>query len=924
MLSVLIPARDEKYLKPTIESTLAAARGEIEIIAVLDGYWPEPPISDDPRVTLIHNMEAIGQRPAVNQAARVAKGKYILKTDGHSMFDEGFDVKLAADCEYDWTVIPRMYNLDVEKWQPKTQKKTDFMWINSPENGLQDKPFRSLYYDGKMARKYPECYNAYKKNPIFQGDICDTMSAIGACWFMHKDRFWELEGMDEAHGHWGQVGVEVALKAWLSGGRHVVNKKTWFAHYFRGHVGFPWPASGRQHEAARKYSREFWMSNKWHLQAPGRDIYWLVKKFAPLPNWKDNGKAKLISVPAKEERKPEIPLKVETGQKVVTDLTLLYYTANTSVFREAIEKRLEKQVYPIISISQEPIALGTNICVGKIGRSLENIYRQVLEGAKKATTKYVALVEDDCLYVPEHFEHRPTGDCFAYNLSRWLLHPSGVYSYRKRPVLSQCIAPRELLIECLEERFKLPKIPKKYCGEVGLFEKKLGIKEFPYETFETKDPNVVLCHDKDTSGRKYYGKDAEWRGDLYPWGGGNVLRFSLASTEEVMPKGKEAIIKYGRSGKIHSQHSLISSAIFDVEKLCKHRMDFCDRRKPAQLQRFLDCFPPFLDEVVAREGKVTDEEFVANPIFKPYYDYMVDHLNPVDRKPKLTGKGQRHVFHQLREVYTLYVDIRDNGLKAPLDIWRSGKDQSIMTLHRGGRRLEILKKLGAKSVSARTFKSKQIFRAHNPHRDWSLGPVKKDSIHNLAIDQFTRLGHRATDKYWVHNYTRLYDRYLSQLRDKPIKLLEIGVFRGASLLLWKDAFPKAQIYGIDKNTRMWKAYVKGQKRIKVFVGLQEDNKFLNEQVIPAGPFDVIIDDGGHHPDQQLATFKALWPHIAEGGFYILEDLQGNYWKRYAPDGPLMMEEIKSKVDEICQCNDPLLQIRSMCLHYNFCVFEKIF
>ena len=110
-VSVLIPARNEFLLKATIDSVLSAARGDIEVIAVLDGYWPEPNIIDDPRVTLIHHTEPVGQRAAINEAARMAKGKYILKTDAHSMFDEGFDVKLAADCEYDWTVLPRMYNL---------------------------------------------------------------------------------------------------------------------------------------------------------------------------------------------------------------------------------------------------------------------------------------------------------------------------------------------------------------------------------------------------------------------------------------------------------------------------------------------------------------------------------------------------------------------------------------------------------------------------------------------------------------------------------------------------------------------------------------------------------------------------------------------------------------------------------------------
>jgi cephalosporin hydroxylase len=304
MISVIIPARNEFLLKKTIESTLESARGDIEIIAVLDGYWPEPPIIDDKRVTLIHHTEPVGQRAAVNEAANIARGKYILKTDGHSMFDEGFDIKLAEDCEYDWTVIPRMYNLhafdyvcpvrsdehryyqdkfDPHKenmcpvcgpphrmeinyvWKPRLNKRTDFMFFN--------KELRVKYW------------HAYEKRPEAKGDIVDIMNGIGACWFQHKDRFFELGGLDENHGSWGQVGVEVACKAWLSGGRHVVNKKTWFAHMFRttGPFGFPYKIHASDQDAARKYSYDLWTNNNWPLAKKKFD--WLIEKFSPVPTW---------------------------------------------------------------------------------------------------------------------------------------------------------------------------------------------------------------------------------------------------------------------------------------------------------------------------------------------------------------------------------------------------------------------------------------------------------------------------------------------------------------------------------------------------------------------------------------------------------------------------------------------------------------
>ena len=303
MISVLIPARNEKYLKATIDDVLAKSKGEIEVIAVLDGYWPEPGIPDDSRVTLIHHSKSIGQRHSINEAARVAKGKYVLKADAHTMFDEGFDVKLVADCEPDWTVIPRMYNLDIEKWEPKKRKVTDYMFIRSPK--AEKKPFRHYYYDGPCKRESPREYAAHKRWKKGRPDIDDVMTGQGACWFMHKDRFWELGGMDEAHGQWGQMGVEVALKAWLSGGRQIVNKKTWFSHWFRGGggPGSPWPVSGRAQIRARKYSQDLWLNKKWPLQK--KPISWLVEKFAPVPTWSNGEMAAKVFIPYKDDRDPK-------------------------------------------------------------------------------------------------------------------------------------------------------------------------------------------------------------------------------------------------------------------------------------------------------------------------------------------------------------------------------------------------------------------------------------------------------------------------------------------------------------------------------------------------------------------------------------------------------------------------------------------
>ena len=186
----------------------------------------------------------------------------------------------------------------------------------------------------------------------------------------------------------------------------------------------------------------------------------------------------------------------------MNDLTILFYTANviSQKIMDSVLEGLSKYDYPVISISHKPMNLGKNITVS-LERSAKSIYKQILIGAKEATTEYVAMFEDDCFYTPEHFKYRPKH--FGYNLNRWSLHlREGVYSFRERPVMSQCIANRVSLIDTLEERFALPNLPESLCAEPGRLDHTLGIKEYGLETFKTDIPNLVICHNKGTFGIK--------------------------------------------------------------------------------------------------------------------------------------------------------------------------------------------------------------------------------------------------------------------------------------------------------------------------------------------------------------------------------------------------------------------------------------
>ena len=116
-MSILVPSRNEMFLKNTIEDILEHAEGDTEVIAVLDGEWADPGIEQHERVTVVYHPESRGQRAATNEAARISTAKFIMKADAHCSFDQGFDVKLMEEFEYDWTVVPRMYNLHAFDWK---------------------------------------------------------------------------------------------------------------------------------------------------------------------------------------------------------------------------------------------------------------------------------------------------------------------------------------------------------------------------------------------------------------------------------------------------------------------------------------------------------------------------------------------------------------------------------------------------------------------------------------------------------------------------------------------------------------------------------------------------------------------------------------------------------------------------------------
>lgn len=149
-----------------------------------------------------------------------------------------------------------------------------------------------------------------------------------------------------------------------------------------------------------------------------------------------------------------------------------------------------------------------------------------------------------------------------------------------------------------------------------------------------------------------------------------------------------------------------------------------------------------------------------------------------------------------------------------------------------------------------------------------------------APGELNRLANRFhTDKAdWGHNYVEWYEKYFEPMRDKNIKILEIGFDRGGSARLWEAYFPHAEIHFIDYD-RDCLARTQGLYRTKLhLVDIANQGQLEAFLRHAGGNFDVIIDDGSHIVHEQLTAFKLLFPHLKSSGIYVIEDLFGSYWK----------------------------------------------
>jgi len=219
-LSCVIPAYKDPFVIPTIDSLLVNSElgDQMEVIVVLDGFWPDFELRQDKRVRYFHLGKNRGMRGAINAGVSIAQGEFILRSDQHCMFGRGYDRVLTNDCQPNQVLTAPQYFLNPIKWE-----------VMDIEPVLCQK---LVIQGGKKfsGQRWPSRDEKYKKR-----QLVESMAMQGSMWLMPK-AWWDkviVELQTEGYGQMYQDSHEMIFKTWKAGGRLILDKNTWFAHKHR-------------------------------------------------------------------------------------------------------------------------------------------------------------------------------------------------------------------------------------------------------------------------------------------------------------------------------------------------------------------------------------------------------------------------------------------------------------------------------------------------------------------------------------------------------------------------------------------------------------------------------------------------------------------------------------------------------------------
>lgn len=341
------------------------------------------------------------------------------------------------------------------------------------------------------------------------------------------------------------------------------------------------------------------------------------------------------------------------------------------------------------------------------------------------------------------------------------------------------------------------------------------------------------------------------------------------------------------------QRSPITSLTLYVEQIINDFQNFAQPHKVNRLLWFKVCFPRFLMDYQQLNG-ATDEQLRGYD----YYNYLMA------ARKRDHPRARAACYKTMRDDLDAFFDIAAKGMRNPLTMIVVDGNYILV---KGYRRLFMLRELGIEKVACRVHKSREIY-----HR------MEKEETERFGMDllgqvQFQTWGESATDKYWLHDYLKLYDKYLGQLEVE--NLLELGVYRRASLAIWQQYWPNALIHGFDKKKYQSFNTEYDHENIKFWPGDQANQEDL-AGLVSRGKYEVIIDDASHDPDKTLISFEALWPALTDGGWYVIEDLNTNYRGESARGSAI--QRVKELVDDV----NISLDVEEVHFHHNIAFIKK--
>jgi glycosyltransferase involved in cell wall biosynthesis len=299
-VSIIIPSRNEKYLKRTLDDLYAKATGDFEVLVGFNGVTEYPLKGNYPNLTMIYEGENIGLKPMINKLANLANGKYIFKSDAHCSFGESFNEILEMNMEDDWIVTPR-FKIIKDDWSIQMrdgeEEFYDYFYLCCPFTDPKGLRFKAGgHWKERTMERLPENFVSEQQvNTI--SDINETHPYIdetpqmhGSGWFVNRDYFLnELGGFpeDDPDGH-AQEPLWLGLRNWLRGGKLMVNKNTWYAHLHQNSNERGYPEDRSHTEKTYNWTADYFLHNSDSKAI--HDFSWFLDKFMPMPSWPENWK----------------------------------------------------------------------------------------------------------------------------------------------------------------------------------------------------------------------------------------------------------------------------------------------------------------------------------------------------------------------------------------------------------------------------------------------------------------------------------------------------------------------------------------------------------------------------------------------------------------------------------------------------------